>query len=697
MVSRETEGRVIRMELCGISERNQQIEREIMEKLFACIDTNESTVFNSGAGAGKTYALIECLKYIVNKYGKSLNDHNQHVICITYTNVAVNHIKEKLGNSDIVKVSTIHERIWSIINQYQKQLVKIHKENVKNKIAETQNELMTSVKYSFYNEMEENKRIEFRNIMDEYRDDFVQAYTLGAKEFRERMPKELDDFPDIMKNAVNFKNAVNMIYRLERFEECLQKIDRGEYGKIEYKAMYNRDRLEWMRISHDTVLEYGLLMIEQYPVLRQIIIDQFPYFLIDEYQDTSEKVVRIMDVLDEYAKEIKHDIFIGYFGDMVQNIYTDGVGKNLKEFHHDLKEIKKQFNRRSFQEIITAANRIRKDAIEQESVYENCTGGTVKFYSGTEEDVDKFIDFCAKEWQIDKEHPLHCFFTTNKMVAKYSGFLHFYENFEHTETYSGANYTQLNTELLSDEPMKLGAVPRLLLRLMHLYTVLKQEQTPMREILLVEEMYDIDIANLRGLIALLRERDGTTLDELLQSIFEVYNNQQNEKYCQLIDIMFDIEDEVSYMGVKKYIQESLFKNENDETKIENVMESLFGTSINELEKWYYYISQKKNQKKERVYHTYHGTKGLEFDNVLIVMGRGFGREKNYFEYFFQMYGAELQGENLQSYESARNLLYVAVTRAIKNLSILYVDDVGPIEENVRKILGNIVKVEELKL
>ena len=98
-----------------------------------------------------------------------------------------------------------------------------------------------------------------------------------------------------------------------------------------------------------------------------------------------------------------------------------------------------------------------------------------------------------------------------------------------------------------------------------------------------------------------------------------------------------------------------------------------------------------------MYHTYHGTKGLEFDNVLIVMGRGFGREKNYFEYFFQMYGAELQGENLQSYESARNLLYVAVTRAIKNLSILYVDDVGPIEENVRKILGNIVKVEELKL
>lgn len=683
------------MELCGISEQNQQIEREIIEKLFACIDANKSMVFNSGAGAGKTYALIECLKYIVNKYGKSLNDHNQHVICITYTNVAVNHIKEKLGNSDMVKVSTIHERIWSVINQYQKQLVKIHRENVKDKIAEMRNELTTSKKYSFYNEMEENRQTEFRNIMAEYRDDFVQAYTLGAKEFRERMPKELDNFPDIMKNVGNFKNAVNMIYRLERFEVCLQKIDNGEYRKIEYKAMYNQDRLERMRISHNTVLDYGLLMVEQYPVLRQIIIDQFPYFLIDEYQDTSEKVVRIMDVLDQYAKEIQHDIFVGYFGDMVQNIYTDGVGKNLKELHHDLEEIKKQFNRRSFQEIITVANRIRKDEIEQESVYENCTGGTVKFYSGTEEDIDRFIDFYAGEWQIDKEHPLHCFFTTNKMVAKYSGFSHFYESFEKTEHYSGVNYTQLNTELLSDEPIKLGVVPRLLFRLIHLYIVLQQEQTPLRQILLIEEMYDIDIANLRALITVLQERDGKTLDELLQSIFSVYNNQQNAKYCQLMNIVFDIEDEVSYMGVKKYIQENLFENEKDEDIIVEGMDRLLSTSIEELEQWYYYISQKKNQKKERVYHTYHGTKGLEFDNVLIVMGRGFGREKNYFEKFFKMYGAEIQEQELQSYESARNLLYVAATRAIKNLCILYVDDVRPIEKNIRKLFGDIDKVDNI--
>lgn len=685
------------MELCGISEQNQQIEKDIIEKLFACIDSKKSMVFNSGAGAGKTYALIECLKYILNKYGKSLNEHNQHVVCITYTNVAVNRIKEKLGDSDIVKVSTIHERIWSIINQYQKQLVEIHKGNVKNTVVEMRRNLMTNEKYSFFNELEENKQAEFRNIMIEYRDDFVQAYTLGANAFRERMPKELNNFPDITKNVGNFKNAVNMLYRLERLEECLRKIDSGEFRKVEYKAMYNQDRLDRMRISHDTVLKYGLLMVEKYPVLRQIIIDQFPYFLIDEYQDTSENVVKIMDMLDKYAKKIQHDIYVGYFGDVIQNIYLDGVGKNLKELHQDLVDVKKQFNWRSFQEIITVANKIRKDEIEQESVYENCTGGTVKFYSGKETDVDKFIDFYAKEWQTDKEHPLHSFFTTNKTVVKYSGFLHFYESFEKAETYSGVNYKQLNTELLSDEPIKLGLVPRLLHRLMHLYTVLKREQTPMREILLVDKMYDIDIANLRELIAMLQERDGKTLDELLQSLFEVYDNRQNTKFCQLMDIVFDIEDETSYYGVKKYIQENLFRNENDEAKIKEVMNSLFSTSIEEMENWYYYVSQKKNQKKEKVYHTYHGTKGLEFENVIIIMGKGFGKEKDYFEYFFKMYDMELQDENLQSYERARNLLYVAVTRAIKNLCILYVDDVRPIEENVIKIFGDIDRVEELKL
>lgn len=680
------------MSLQGISDENKNIELNIMEALFENIDSKQSVVFNSGAGAGKTYALVECLRYIVNKYGDELIEHNQQVICITYTNVATNQIKEKIGNSDIVKVSTIHERIWTFIKQYQRQLVELHERKIKSEIERIKKDITENEKYSFYKRLDEKQQLDFNDLIYKYNTDISQAYTLGAVEFRNKMPTEVKSIPDALKNVGDFKSLVGKLNKIQRLKECLNKISTGENKSIEYNAMYNQDRLEWMRISHDTVLEYGLLMVEKYPVLRQVIIDQYPYFLIDEYQDTAENVVKTMNLLDEYGKKIHHELFVAYFGDKVQSIYSDGVGGKLKQIHQNLIDIKKQFNRRSFHEIIRVANKIRNDEIEQESIYKECTGGTIKFYSGTQSDVDSFINYYVQKWNISKENPLHCFFTTNQLVVQYSGFLQFYESIKKTDAYSGARYEQLNTEVLSSEPIKLGKLPRLLQRLMHLYMGLRQENTPLREILLSEELFDINIGNLRSLITLLRERNGDTLDEFLQDIFEEYDKRQNMQYCHLIDIIFDTEN-ASYLGVKKIIQEFLFPNESDEHKIEEAMKNLLNISMKELGNWYQYTSLKINE--EKAYHTYHGTKGLEFENVIIIMGKGFGIQKNFFENFFKLYDAELADEDNQLYENARNLLYVAVTRAIKNLRILYIDDVQPIEENIKKIFGDIGKVEEL--
>ena len=46
-------------------------------------------------------------------------------------------------------------------------------------------------------------------------------------------------------------------------------------------------------------------------------------------------------------------------------------------------------------------------------------------------------------------------------------------------------------------------------------------------------------------------------------------------------------------------------------------------------------------------------------------------------------------EELDKYNSAKNLLYVSVSRAIKTLDILYVDDIASCEEGVKSIFGNI--------
>ena len=50
---------------------------------------------------------------------------------------------------------------------------------------------------------------------------------------------------------------------------------------------------------------------------------------------------------------------------------------------------------------------------------------------------------------------------------------------------------------------------------------------------------------------------------------------------------------------------------------------------------------------------------------------------------------EVGTEELDKYNSAKNLLYVSVSRAIKTLDILYVDDIASCEEGVKSIFGNI--------
>ena len=140
-------------------------ESDVLNHLLSNIECNKSTIMNSGAGSGKTYALIQCLKHVVSKYGNSFKKNNQHVICITYTNVAANEIKERLGNTDIIYVSTIHERLWDIIRPYKKELAKIHLENLNNKINEIEAYLDTNSKFTAYQNLTDEGKQAFVELM----------------------------------------------------------------------------------------------------------------------------------------------------------------------------------------------------------------------------------------------------------------------------------------------------------------------------------------------------------------------------------------------------------------------------------------------------------------------------------------------------------------------------------------------------
>ena len=787
------------MSLSEISPDSKNEEMAVQNQINSFIDKSESIVFNAGAGAGKTYALIESLKYIIKKYTDTLSQHNQNIMCITYTNVATNEIKERLGNSDIVKVSTIHERVWELIKGYQKELIKIHIDKIKEELSRLQFDLNKnenieeSKQFSAYRELSETYKLDFINIINNLKSEFYKYYDKPAKDFKISFGSHIKNYSTLLTNVVNFKKIVNVIYKIDNYQECLRNIEIGNnsnFRAVKYDDKFNRDILHRMLISHDTLLEYALKMINSYDLLKRVILDRYPYILIDEYQDTNVRVIKIMKLFEDHAKSINRKLFIGYFGDTAQNIYEDGVGSDLNNVHPGLNVINKQFNRRSHSEIIDVINKIRNDDIKQRSIYDDCTGGSVKFYTGADDDKQKFIDEYKTKWDINTENKLHCLVLLNKFVAEFNGFPDIYKCFSDTSYYK-VNYNQLNNELLSNELLKLGEVPNLFYRILQFIDSLNKPKTSISNLIDKNIYSKMTFLKMKELVSIFNSIKGVSLGEYAQDIFDKYINSENLNYKKVINCLINLErysfqdftnflldrlflnlgsgklndfklkvtelfedslypnvdiketeefkpkmqqfinseffsyldtQEVNEFKVKLYnlLDEQelsglssedknlfttkldrLFEDEiisiknDDEVKIaKEKLNNLLNISIKQWFLWYEFINNE--QKADTIYHTYHGTKGTEYNNVIIIMENDFGRmNKDKFSSFFKNYkiADSLSEEDIIKFNNTKNLLYVSCSRAIKNLRILYLDDVSDFKDGIESIFGKVYNYE----
>lgn len=93
----------------------RQIEPEV-EQALNCVFSGKNFVLTGGAGSGKTYSLIS----LINEF--STLNKNAPILCITYTNNAVFEIRERSNNENLC-VSTIHDFLWSLINQFQTEII----------------------------------------------------------------------------------------------------------------------------------------------------------------------------------------------------------------------------------------------------------------------------------------------------------------------------------------------------------------------------------------------------------------------------------------------------------------------------------------------------------------------------------------------------------------------------------------------
>lgn len=251
-----------------------------LEQVKSCIKSGHSFILEAGAGSGKTWTVIESLKYIMETNAMDLERSNKRIACITYTNVAKNEIIERIENNPLVLVLTIHEFLWLQICNYQNEL--------KSEI----------IKYN-----EEDKR------------------------------KHVDDLENKIRNIT---------------------IEYSQYGR----------KFEKGKITHEDVLEFSSALFKSYPKISKIVANKFPYLFIDEYQDTEPRTVEL--IIEHLHSTNKDKIVIGFFGDSMQKIYNQGIGKIPQGYIDDghLTYITKNENYRCSKRVIELLARIRPDLIQ---------------------------------------------------------------------------------------------------------------------------------------------------------------------------------------------------------------------------------------------------------------------------------------------------------------------------------------------
>jgi DNA helicase-2/ATP-dependent DNA helicase PcrA len=252
-------------------------------------------VMVAGAGSGKTTSLVKALDHIGKRYGTELRRRNQQVACITYTEVAVGEIWSDVGNNPLFHVSTIHSFLWALVKPFQKDIAIWVRQRIEAKLAE-----LRQTKANF------GPRVQQRT--------------------RDRNERDTG-----------------------RLEEQLETIDGVRAFSYESGSDYPKGIL-----GHDDIIKMAPQFIKDRPLLWSIVAQKYPFFFVDESQDTFPEVV---DALRTVAAHTAGRFCLGFFGDPMQQIYVSGVGEIVPD--ENWKKITKPENFRCPATVLYVINNIR--------------------------------------------------------------------------------------------------------------------------------------------------------------------------------------------------------------------------------------------------------------------------------------------------------------------------------------------------
>lgn len=293
------------------------------------IPIDQSFKVSAGPGAGKTHWLSLHIRHVLHE-SKRLESIRK-VACISYTNVGADTILERLPLATAcVEVCTIHSFLYTYV-----------------------------VKPFLYLDAEKYN-VNINNIRIVATESF--ATTGFAKKVQQYCGKEWFD----------------PLFLAKGLRKCHWHYDNGIYTKYcpdypiaikgtKYKvqqSFYDAYlSLMWSNglLSYDDVLYFSSELLRNHPDIFKTIVAKFPYFFIDEFQDSIPSIVDFVKQLGE------HGVVIGVIGDKAQTIY-DFIGASVQQFNDfttpGMVEYEIHGNRRSSPQIIDLLNVIRNDFLQ---------------------------------------------------------------------------------------------------------------------------------------------------------------------------------------------------------------------------------------------------------------------------------------------------------------------------------------------
>jgi DNA helicase-2/ATP-dependent DNA helicase PcrA len=426
---------------------------------------------------------------------------------------------------------------------------------------------------------------------------------------------------------------------------------------VKYDLGYPRATDSEILLHHDDVIKIMVHLLSK-EKFKSLLIDRFPIILIDEYQDTNT------DLADSIVSQLidsDYDIMIGLFGDHWQKIYGSNACGLIE--NENIIEIGKNANFRSEKNIVHALNRMRPE-LPQNEKHPHSEGEITIFhtnnFTGTRRagshwngdlpieksktSVQKVKQILTEnDWEFDSENT-KILMLTNNVLAEEQGYINLASVFRDSDDYLKMNdhYIKFFIDVLEPvcrafENKKYG----------EMFSVLNSN-TPK-----LTNQNDKSSWN-SNLNQLIEVRKTGTIGEILKLLKTTTRPRLSPK----------VEERES-----KFVRIKLLDvvSEEEESFISKI-EKLKSINYQDVLNLFNYLS------KNTPFSTKHGVKGKEFNNALIIAGRGWNHYN--WDQFLTWHNTAIPSGKQSAYERNRNLFYVCCSRPKKRLAILFTQELS---------------------